>query len=193
MYKAPFLDMGELSKEPADWTGKPVVYIPYILRTAASGKIGSETLKPRLWDNLENPESPTGVYLINHIQITAMERQSCSVCHEPKDIGHRGLRIFPWFHQKPAFSLICWRGKWTKLVCGMVSAKLKPAREDKANIYYCSREGESSCCFGETRPPEQRKGGDFILEVHSIGKQFGDKHIPEHAQYSSALLFSIRS
>lgn len=96
MYKAPFLDMGELSKKPADWTGKPVVYIPYILRTAASGKIGSENTKATVMrDNLENPESPTGVYLINHIQITAMECQSCSVCHEPKDIGHRGLRIFP--------------------------------------------------------------------------------------------------
>ena len=45
MYKAPFLNTGEHSKEPADWTGKPVVYIPYILQTAASGKIGSENTK----------------------------------------------------------------------------------------------------------------------------------------------------
>lgn len=129
-------------------------------------KSGQKTLKPRLWDNLENPESPTGVYLINHIQITAMECQSCSVCHEPKDIGHRGLRICPWFHQKPAFSLICWRGKWTKLVCGLVSAKLTPAREDRANTYYCSREGENSRCFGETRP--LNKGREVISFWESI-------------------------
>ena len=62
MYKAPFLNMGEHSKEPVDWTGKPVVYIPYILRTAASGKIGSENTKATVMRQSGKPrESHWGV------------------------------------------------------------------------------------------------------------------------------------